>query len=86
MSGPAVFYRLHQLTRGDKVYVRRADGSTVEFSVTSVQNYLKDQFPTQNVYGAVPDAELRLITCGGAFDYTTHHYLSNVVVYATEVR
>jgi hypothetical protein len=28
---------------------------------------------------------LRLITCGGAFDPATHHYLSNIVVYATEV-
>jgi hypothetical protein len=31
----------------------------------------------------VPDAELRLITCGGTFDAQTGHYLSNVVVYAT---
>jgi hypothetical protein len=26
----------------------------------------------------------RLITCGGAFDYAAGHYLSNIVVYATE--
>jgi hypothetical protein len=37
------------------------------------------------VYGPVPDPELRLITCGGAFDYATRHYLSNIVVYAAEV-
>jgi hypothetical protein len=37
------------------------------------------------VYGPTPDPELRLITCGGAFDYATGHYLSNIVVYATEV-
>ena len=29
---------------------------------------------------------LRLITCGGTFDYATHNYLNNVVVYSTEVR
>jgi hypothetical protein len=34
------------------------------------------------VYGPVPDAELRLITCGGTFDYARGSYLSNVVVYA----
>ena len=56
-----------------------------EFRVTSVQTYLKDHFPTQTVYGPTPDAELRLITCGGAFDPATGHYLSNIVVYATEV-
>jgi len=84
-TGPGVFYRLDELTRGDKIYVKRADGTLVEFRVTSVQTYLKDDFPTEDVYGPVPDAELRLITCGGAFDAATGHYLSNIVVYATEV-
>jgi hypothetical protein len=60
------------------------NGSTVEFLVTAVQTYLKAQFPTEAVYGPTPDAELRLITCGGAFDPATSHYLSNIVVYATE--
>jgi sortase (surface protein transpeptidase) len=85
ISGPGVFFRLAELTRGDKVYVKRADGTLVEFSVTSVQKYLKDRFPTEDVYGPVPDPELRLISCGGAFDAATGHYLSNIVVYATEV-
>jgi sortase (surface protein transpeptidase) len=83
-QGPGVFYRLVVLRPGDPIYVRRSDGSTVEFRVTAVQSYLKDHFPTQAVYGPTPDAELRLITCGGAFDSTTGHYLSNIVVYATE--
>ena len=84
-DGPAVFYRLTELRPGDDVYVKRADGTTAKFRVTSRQTYLKDHFPTQAVYGPTPDAELRLITCGGAFDYATDHYLSNIVVYATEV-
>jgi len=84
-TGPGVFYRLSELKAGDRVYVKRADGTLVEFRVTSVQTYLKDQFPTEDVYGPVPDPELRLITCGGAFDAATGHYLNNIVVYATEV-
>jgi sortase (surface protein transpeptidase) len=85
-SGPGVFYRLAELRSGDDVFIKRADGTTAEFRVTSIQTYLKDQFPTEKVYGPTPDAELRLITCGGAFDYATGHYLSNIVVYATEIR
>jgi Sortase domain len=85
-SGPGVFYRLRELRSGDDVFVKRADGTTAEFRVTAVQTYLKDRFPTGQVYGPTPDAELRLITCGGAFDRATGHYLSNVVVYATQVR
>jgi hypothetical protein len=41
-------------------------------------------FPAQTVHGATPDPELRLITCRGAFDYATGHYLSNVIVCATQ--
>lgn len=84
VGGPGVFFRLSELRKGDQVYVRRADGTLVKFLVTTVQQYLKDQFPTRAVYGPTPDAELRLITCGGAFDDATGHYLSNIVVYATE--
>jgi sortase (surface protein transpeptidase) len=81
-----VFFRLNTLKAGDGIFVKRADGTTVEFRVTKVQQYLKDKFPTADVYGPTPDAELRLITCGGAFDPVTRHYLSNIVVYATQVK
>jgi sortase (surface protein transpeptidase) len=83
--GPGVFFRLSELVPGDNVYVTRADGTVAEFRVTSVQTYLKTYFPTQAVYGGTPDPELRLITCGGTFDDTTGHYLSNTIVFATEV-
>jgi hypothetical protein len=32
----------------------------------------------------VPDAELRLITCGGVFDPVLGSYLRNIVVYAVQ--
>jgi Sortase domain len=86
VTGPGVFYRLSELRSGDDAFIKRADGTTAEFRVSAIQTYLKDQFPTGRVYGPTPDAELRLITCGGAFDPATHHYLSNIVVYATQVR
>ena len=85
-SGPGVFFHLHDLRRGDHVYVTRANRSVANFRVTAVRQYAKDRFPTTAVYGPVPDAELRLITCGGIFDYSTGSYLSNVVVYAVLVR
>jgi LPXTG-site transpeptidase (sortase) family protein len=82
---PGIFFRLPELKKGDDVFVRRADGTTAEFRVTEVQEYPKNDFPTERVYGPTPDAELRLITCGGTFDPATHHYLSNIIVYATQV-
>jgi sortase (surface protein transpeptidase) len=86
VSGPGVFFRLRLLRPGERVYVRRAGGSLAVFEVTAVHSYLKTSFPTGAVYGPVPAAELRLITCGGTFDYATGHYLSNVIVYASLVQ
>jgi sortase (surface protein transpeptidase) len=83
-AGPGVFFRLSSLHLGDRVYVKRADGTLAVFKVTVVRQYAKDSFPTAAVYGAVPDSELRLITCGGTFDYATGSYLSNTVAYAVE--
>jgi hypothetical protein len=81
-TGPAVFFWLRTMRRGERIYVRRADGTLAVFTVFSVRMYPKDKFPTAAVYGPVPDAELRLITCGGIFDQSLGSYLSNVVVFA----
>ncbi|HWD06552.1 MAG TPA: class F sortase [Amycolatopsis sp.] len=77
-----IFYRLKELVPGDAVSVARADGSTARFVVTKVDEVPKDVFPTEAVYGDTPDAELRLITCGGAFDRAAHNYVDNVIVSA----
>jgi hypothetical protein len=82
VSGPAVFFRLRKLRPGDLVYVQRGHASMAVFKVTAVRRFLKSKFPTAAVYGAVPNAQLRLVTCGGTYDPATGHYLSNIVVFA----
>jgi sortase family protein len=82
-QGPAVFFRLGALRPGDLVNVRLADGVTAVFRITGVRQYLKSKFPAKTVYrDATRFAALRLITCGGGFDYATSQYLSSTVVYA----
>src|SRR5215467_7131402 len=82
-QGPAVFFRLGALRPGDLVNVRLADGVTAVFRVTGVRQYLKSKFPAETVYrDATRFAALRLITCGGAFNYATRQYLSSTVVFA----
>ncbi|MBV9858380.1 MAG: class F sortase [Streptosporangiaceae bacterium] len=83
LQGPAVFFRLGALRPGDSVDVTLADGVTAIFRVTGVREYRKADFPTKVIYGATDYAALRLITCGGAFDYATGHYLSSTVVFAS---
>jgi hypothetical protein len=82
-TGPAIFFRLRDIAVGDPVLVGRSDGTTAHFTVTRVARHPKDAFPTAEVYGPTPDAQLRLITCGGDFDRAERSYLDNVIVYAT---
>jgi sortase (surface protein transpeptidase) len=81
-SGPAVFYRLRELRPGDQVLVKRADGSVVRFAVDRTEQFLKSEFPTDQVYYPTLTPELRLITCGGSFDDISGHYRSNIIVFA----
>jgi sortase (surface protein transpeptidase) len=83
--GPAVFYRLRELRPGDLVRVGLTDGRTLVFQVQRTERYPKDKFPTEAVYFPTLDRELRLITCGGDFDYAKGSYVDNIVVYATLV-
>jgi len=85
-KGPAVFFDLHLVAIGAEVDVTRTDGSVAVFRVTDVGTYLTDAFPTVLVYGEIPFAGLRLITCGGAFDDAAGLYDFNIVVFAELVR
>lgn len=83
--GPAVFFKLGALRQGNMISVSRTDHKVAVFRVDRVVSYAKNSFPTLQVYGNTNNAQLRLITCGGKFDFSTHNYLSNIVVYASLV-
>jgi len=80
VKGPAVFAHLKQIKVGDPIAVTLSGGKRVTYLATSVVVYAKNRFPTESVYGARPDSELRLITCGGAF--VQGEYVDNVIVFA----
>ncbi|MFJ9798672.1 class F sortase [Streptomyces sp. NPDC101145] len=79
--GPAVFINLDALKPGNTVRVTREDGITAVFTVHRVSTFDKDQFPDKEVYGPAKRPELRLLTCGGAFD-REDGYEANIVVFA----
>lgn len=81
-GGPAVFYRLRELRRGDLIRVARADGSVVRFRVEGLERWPKAAFPTRRVFGRTRAPVLRLVTCSGDFDASTGHYVDNTIVYA----
>ncbi|TKV60398.1 class F sortase [Nakamurella flava] len=81
--GPGVFYDLKKLQAGDAIEISRADGSVAVFTVDSVEDVPKAQFPTQRVYGNLDHAGLRLITCGGVFDSDAGSYEDNIIAFAS---
>jgi hypothetical protein len=83
--GASVFFKLGDLRPGDKAMVTRRDGRVAVFEVTGVRHYPKDHFPTDLVYGNTNNAALRLITCGGSFNFSTGHYVDNIIVFASLV-
>ncbi|MDT0267891.1 class F sortase [Streptomyces sp. DSM 44915] len=81
---PAVFHELAEAEPGDEVRVARADGREAVFTVDGVDVVDRDAFDADRVYGQrTPGAaELRLLTCGGAYDPAGGGYAANVVVSA----
>lgn len=82
LSGPAVFARLRELAVGAGVSVTGVDGSVTDYVVTEVIDFPKAAFPTARVFGALPNDELRLVTCSGYFDRAAASYVDNRVVFA----
>jgi len=84
-SGPAVFYGLGSVTKGNHVEIQRQDGRTAVFEVYGIEVFEKENFPGTKVYGSTGVPELRVITCGGGFT-RENGYAGNVVVFARMVK
>lgn len=81
-NGPEVFFRLRHLSPGDRIEIDREDGSVALFMVTRIMQAEQDSFPTEEVYGDIDHAGLRLVTCSGNFDQGTFRYSHNLIVFA----
>jgi hypothetical protein len=78
-----VFWDLRTLAPGAVVEVVHDTGEVVTFVVDRLEQHPKTAFPTQRVYGNTRGSELRIITCGGAFDSARGSHVDNVIVFAT---
>jgi sortase (surface protein transpeptidase) len=83
--GPAVFFHLPKLKAGDTVTVSRVKMPAVRYVIEDLGVWQKSNFPSEIVYGPTSLAELRLITCGGAFNRSTGHYVDNIIAFGRMV-
>ncbi len=82
-EGDAVFAKLSKLTPGSMITVTRADGTQANFKAEVIKEIPQDGFETDEVYGNINYAGLRLITCGGSYNFITGRYTNNTVVFAS---
>jgi sortase (surface protein transpeptidase) len=83
-SGPAVFWYLGRMRKGDEITVVRADGSQARF-VTDVTRTVPYDSATDQYFTRDGAPSLTLITCAGTWDRQRGTYLQRLVVHATLV-
>ncbi|MDJ1134206.1 sortase domain-containing protein [Streptomyces iconiensis] len=77
----AVFFRLSELRAGHKISVRRADGSTAQFTVDTRKFVEAKNFPYWHVLSRKGGPGLWLITCAPPFDKKTKTYKTTLLVH-----
>jgi sortase (surface protein transpeptidase) len=80
-TGPAVFYPLKKLKKGDFVYVTGADGCKVQFIVEAVRFYLTSEAPIHTIFGPTEEHRLNLITCAGRYSRSKQEHEGRLVVF-----
>lgn len=81
-QGEGAFFTLRELSAGDRVLIRSAQGRVLTYRVISREMFPKTRVPLDALFSTTGTPRLTLITCGGSFDATIRSYRDNVVVTA----
>ena len=78
---PAVFNNLHELRKGDKIFVEDEKGVITTFVVREIRTYSKDDIAF-DVFGSDDGkAHLNLVTCTGVWNKLNKQYSERLVVF-----
>ncbi|MFB9277270.1 class F sortase [Cohnella cellulosilytica] len=83
--GPAVFFSLRTLTKGDIVIVKDERGKAIEFAVEAVETYPTDAAPIGKIFGSTKEPRLNLITCSGKYSRKKREHLERLVVFTKRI-
>jgi hypothetical protein len=81
-SGPAVFWYLGRVKKGDPINVVRADGSSVKF-IADASSMVPYDSSTDALFTKQGPPSLTLITCAGTWDRARGTYLQRLVIHAS---
>lgn len=79
----AVFARINELRKGNRIEVISADNVTTTFIVQSVHSYPLATIPLEKIFDTnIAEKRLNLITCGGIWDKNKKIYTERIVVFS----
>jgi hypothetical protein len=81
-AGPGALYQVRNLRPGAQVTIQTSAGPE-HWRIDGVRTYEKGQLPSGLFSWQGGNGRLVIVTCGGPFDYATHHYYDNVVAYGS---
>lgn len=81
-GAPAAFAGLHLLGAGDHIDIILPGGATLVYAVASSQWVNPATADVHDIIGPTGRDAVTLITCGGAWDTTTHDYTQRLIVRA----
>lgn len=79
-QGPAIFFYLKELNKGDHIILYNEKGEAFTFEVTQITSYQTDNAPIGEIFGYSDQKQLNLITCTGTFNRETGDHEKRLVV------
>ncbi len=81
----AVFDTLHNLEKGDYIYVESRSGKTIIFRVREVKTYNENGETSDIFLSDDEGAHLNLVTCAGTWDAVKQTHSSRLVVFTDKI-
>lgn len=82
-TGPAVFYHLDEMKKGDEITVTDKSGEEKTYVVQKLESYPQYNAPIEQIFGSTNEKRLNLITCTGEFIRDKGGHQDRLVVYST---
>jgi LPXTG-site transpeptidase (sortase) family protein len=82
LTTAGVFEHLNSLNLGDAIDVADSSGHTLNYIVTSIQEYPADAAPAASVFATTGPSQLVLITCDGDWVQSDHSFDKRLVIFA----
>jgi LPXTG-site transpeptidase (sortase) family protein len=80
-KGPAVFFHLRKLKKGDTLIIKNEKGSKITFIVDSVETYKTSLAPINKIFGPADEPRLNLITCTGKYSRKKREHEARLIIF-----